>query len=268
MNEFEERVQRTWTKLLLDMGNKQAAAMAIDSQITVVNWETIWLTSTQTNRDFQGKYFTVQAFVPTSAWLLVNADDHLKSTLLRTLEDILTGRSIIFEGEEWFAHRVEVQLGVQLVDFEVEWEQVVRKLIAQKGVSNQGLVSEKASARRNAEPLIYNELKFASQSEIRIAQEFERRGTLFFPLAVAVRYSTGNYYQDHREIDFLVCQDGVWGVLEVSYHPDRYELDSEKTLWLKEAGVLCVEHHSAERCYNHTSEVVDSFLSVLAKHKR
>ena len=45
----------------------------------------------------------------------------------------------------------------------------------------------------------YNEMKFASQSEIRIAQELERRKVLFFPLALAVRADTGDLYQDHRE---------------------------------------------------------------------
>jgi hypothetical protein len=115
---------------------------------------------------------------------------------------------------------------------------------------------------------VYNEMKFASQSEIRIAQEFENRKVLFFPLAVAVRAETGSSYQDHREVDFLVCLNGTWGILEVSYHPDRFEKDAEKDSWFKKSGVLCVQHYTAERCYQRPGEVVSEFLEILSKHKR
>jgi hypothetical protein len=118
------------------------------------------------------------------------------------------------------------------------------------------------------QPYVYNEMKFASQSEIRIAQEFEARYILFFPLPLAVRSETGNFFEDHREVDFLVCNDGTWGILEVSYHPDRFEKDAEKDTWFKKSGILCVQHYSAERCYNNAKEVVDEFLGILAKHKR
>ena len=149
-------------------------------------------------------------------------------------------------------------------------------------------------------------MRFASRSEIRIAQELEERRVLFFPLPLAVRTDTGALYEDHREPDFLVCQDGVWGILEVAYHPDRYEKDSEKDIWFKKSGILYTQHYkqrldnlrrkdalrgaatteisvrlgsysashfegsayTAERCYNHPSEVVDEFLQLLAKHKR
>jgi hypothetical protein len=185
--------------------------------------------------------------------------------------DVLSNREVVFQ-RRWegtaTVNRVAVSLGLRLLDIELGWEQVVRSLIVETGINNQGLVSEKVAARDRKAPLLYNELKFASQSEIRIAQELERRQVLFFPLAVAVRYDTGIFYKDNREVDFLVCQDGVWGILEVSYHPDRYEKDAEKTQWFKDAGVLCVEHNSSERCYNNPSEVVDKFLSTLSKYKR
>jgi hypothetical protein len=111
-------------------------------------------------------------------------------------------------------------------------------------------------------------MKLASQSEIRIAQELESRKVLFFPLPLAVRAETGNFYEDPREVDFLICQDGTWGNLEVSFHPDRYEKDSEKDSWFKKSGILCIQHYSAERCYNSPSNVVEEFLAILAKHKR
>jgi len=110
-------------------------------------------------------------------------------------------------------------------------------------------------------------MKFASQSEIRIAQELERRKILFFPLPLAVRADTGTY-QDRREPDFLICDDGAWGILEVAYHLDRYEEDKEKDAWFKQAGILCVEHYTAERCYKESGKVVDEFLGILVRFKR
>ena len=144
---------------------------------------------------------------------------------------------------------------------------LIKEQIVNAKDSNQGLISEKVFARKRKQVYQYNELKFASQSEIRIAQELEKRNALFFPLAVAVRNDTGNLFEDHREIDFLICQNGQWGILEVSYHPDRFEKDAEKDYWFKKSGILCIQHYTAERCYNQSGDVIDEFLDVLKKHK-
>ena len=55
----------------------------------------------------------------------------------------------------------------------------------------------------------------------------------------------------------MICRNGAWGILEVAYHPDRYEKDSEKDYWLKKEGILCVQHYTAERCYKESEKVVD-----------
>jgi len=141
-------------------------------------------------------------------------------------------------------------------------------LIVNAKDSNQAIVTEKVFSREKKQVYLYNEMKFASQAEIRIAQEFERRKILFFPLPLAVRNDTGNLFEDHREVDFLVCHDGIWGILEVSYHPDRFEKDAEKDSWFKDSGILCIQHSTAERCYNQPSAVVNEFLKILAKYKR
>jgi hypothetical protein len=90
-----------------------------------------------------------------------------------------------------------------------------------------------------------------------------RRRLKYLPMS-----DTGAPYLDHREPDFLICHDGVWGILEVAFHPGRYEKDAEKDIWFKKSGILCIQHYTAERCYNYPSEVVDGFLQILAKHKR
>lgn len=185
----------------------------------------------------------------------------LRAAVARAAENQFTSN----EGEPYSP---EVKFKIRLTIPDAEWEARTKVLLMQGKETNQGAISELVKQRRGKQMLTYHELKFASASEIRIAQELERRGVLFFPLAVGVVSETGVGYKDRREVDFLVCQDGAFGVLEVSYHPNRYEQDSEKNAWIKRHGVLCVEHYSADRCYNRSSEVVDEFLSVLARHKR
>jgi hypothetical protein len=54
----------------------------------------------------------------------------------------------------------------------------------------------------------------------------------------------------------------------VSYHPDRYERDAEKDVWFKRSGLLCIQHYTAERCYNDAPRVVEEFLQILKKYER
>lgn len=185
----------------------------------------------------------------------------LREAVARAAENQFTS----YEGEPY---NPEIKFKIRLSMPDAEWESRTKVLLTQGKETNQGAISELVKQRRGEQMLTYHELKFASASEIRIAQELERRGVLFFPLAVGVVSETGEGYKDRREVDFLVCQDGAFGVLEVSYHPNRYEQDSEKNAWIKRHGVLCVEHYSAERCYNQSSDVVSEFLAVLARHKR
>ena len=156
---------------------------------------------------------------------------------------------------------MRIEFRIKLLDVEENWQQKVKELIVNAKDSNQAIVTEKVFARdNNKNVLLYNEMKFGSQAEIRIAQEFERRQVLFFPLPLAVRRNTGQFYLDHREPDFLICNDGVWGILEVSHHlSERYEKDVEKDAWFKQSGILCIEHRTADRCRNQPSEVVTSF---------
>ena len=133
-----------------------------------------------------------------------------------------------------------------------------------------GAITEIVFAREKKDPILYNGLKFASQTEVRIAQELILRKVLFFPLAVGVRAETGQQYKDQREVDFLICDNGIWGILEISgpSHNGRLADDAEKDSWLKKSGILCIEHRTAEQCYANPKKVTDEFLSVLAKHKR
>ena len=159
-------------------------------------------------------------------------------------------------------------LHLMLMPVEDDWKGVVRDMIVNSKGTNQSVISKLMAERDRRKLITYNEASYASQSEVRITQEFEPRQVLFFPLAMGIRADTGENWRDHREADFLVCNKGTWGILEVSYHPDRFEKDAEKDAWWKKSGILCVQHYSAERCFRESARVVDEFLTILAKHKR
>lgn len=272
---FEEKVHRTWAQLLAEYDvSREAASIAIDSSLTIHRdgWHE---TYDSNGHRANVNDFHVQIAIPPAHYGFVKGSDQMRSIMERGIQSLLVNRAIPFY--DWNGNcELEVCDGdlrftyvVNLLEVETGWQQVVRELIAKgKAVNNQGRITSKIFERDNRSVLEHNEMLFASQSEIRIAQELEQRGILFFPLPMAIRHDTGNFYQDHREPDFLVCDEGAWGILEVSFHEGRYEKDSEKTAWFKRSGILCVEHYTAERCYNHPGEVVDQFLSVLAQYKK
>lgn len=235
----------------MEGGRHEVAALLVDAEVSQ-EWE---------------NYEPVVAIhLPSSAFLIVQTDPSIQQTIQRSLNLVARGYINDQNGNE--LDEVPIRYRVLLLDLEEDWRAVVRNLIVNAKDPNQGLITEKVFRRDQKQTLVYNEMKFASQAEIRIAQELERRKVLFFPLPLAVRSETGILHKDHREVDFLVCDEGVWGILEVSYHPNRYEQDAEKDMWFKKSGVLYVQHYTAERRYKQSEEVVVEFLEVLAKHKR
>jgi hypothetical protein len=216
---------------------------------------------------FQGPLLGVYLDIPVSAYSLIASDASLQELLRRAFRAVghgwCTSQQQHEDTENYF-----VELRMQLLNVEEGWQKVVRNQIANAKGSNQALITEKLATERGRPELTWNELRYASKSEVRIAQALEDKKVLFFPLAVGVRADTGTNYKDHREVDFLICNDGVWGVLEVSYHPGRYEQDKEKDSWFKRSGILCIEHYTAEQCYQYTEKVVNEFLEHLAKYKR
>lgn len=207
---------------------------------------------------------SVSVYLPLSSYTLLGKDEVAKEILTEKFK-------FVAEGHIWYnMEKFPLHFRVKLLEVEEDWQKTIKYLIAQSKELNQAVVSEKIGMREGREPAVYtyNEMKFASKSEIRIAQELEQAGVLFFPLPLAVRNETGKNYLDHREVDFLVCVDGTWGVLEVAHHPDRYEKDAEKHAWLQKSGILCVVHRPAEKCYNQPRAVVTEFLEILAKYKK
>jgi hypothetical protein len=251
MTDIETKIHRTWIQLLLESGNNEIAAAALDADITEL---------------FAGyDAYGLSIDLPPSSFGLVESDQRLKEILCKTLMRVANGYISDQNGNE--IENLEIKIRLKLLEVEENWKNIVRDLIVNSKSCNQARISEIIFVREKKKLFTYNEVKYASQSEIRIAQELENKKVLFFPLALAVRFDTGKNYLDHREVDFLICQDGIWGILEVSFHPNRYEKDSEKDTWFKKSGILCIQHYTSERCYQSPCNVVEEFLEILSKHK-
>ena len=257
MDYLEAELQRTWVQLLLENNYNEIAAMALDTDI-----ERLYKTYEDEARGWMQYYYGIAFIIPASSYALVNNDDLIKNLMERAIRAVSVGHINAAPEELEFEYRVK------LIEPEEDWREVVRELITHKTHPNQGIVTEKVFLRKGKAPIVYNEMNFASKTEVRIAQELEEHSILFFPLALAVRAETSILWKDHREVDFLICDEGVWGILEIAHHPDRYEVDKEKDFWFKKSGILCVEHYTAKKAYKSPAMVVDEFLETLAKFKR
>ncbi len=242
----------SWVTSLIDTNHRELAALIIDGSLDIQFWE---------------RSVDVIVNLPADALAYFETNEEAWSTAENLLCRFLDNR---FNGEEGMPIRREfigVWTRIALAPVDPNWREVARDLIAKSKDLNQGVITEKVMRREGKAPIVYNEMKFASKSEVRVAQELEGRGILFFPLPLAVRGSTGRGFQDRREVDFLICHHGKWGILEIAYHLKRYEQDAEKAQWFKDSGITCVEHFTAEKAYNNPAEVITTFLKNLALHK-
>jgi hypothetical protein len=113
----------------------------------------------------------------------------------------------------------------------------------------------------------WDELRFRSRSEIQVYKALKKRNILFFANATAV---LGGKNKDvKKEPDFLICQNGKWGILEVMgdlYHtPTNAMDDHDRARLFKDYGVSCIEFYDAKKCYTTPEEVVADFLDRLSK---
>lgn len=128
----------------------------------------------------------------------------------------------------------------------------------ESSLSNSALLGSKGTIEHDG-------LRFRSRSEIKLYEALKKRHVLFFANATAVLGSK----DVKREPDFLVCQNGKWGILEVmgeQYHPSTTAMrDHDRARLFKDYGLFYIEFYDAARCYNKPDEVVDDFLQRLSK---
>lgn len=138
-------------------------------------------------------------------------------------------------------------------DIQIPQERVATFQSEQTQPHNQGLGA----------PHNWQNLNFRSKSEIKIAEVLDKRGILFFP-NVRGRVSSDDRMVT-REIDFLICHEGKWGILECDgkkYHQTAADDHGRDRDW-RIYGIRCIERFSSDECYNYPEKVVDKFLDLL-----
>lgn len=186
MDEQEQQLHRTWVQLILDNGYRDVAAIAIDCELEL---KCYWA------ENFGESYrvdIGITIDVPSEMYVHVKNNEKTKNLMERSLLAVCDGR--IEFTDQGKKVKDPVTYRVKLLEVDGEWKNATRSLILGDGISNQGEVTQLMFAKRNKTPYIYNEMRFASQSEIRIAQELESKKVLFFPLPLAVRAETGRFF--------------------------------------------------------------------------
>ncbi|WP_242038986.1 pentapeptide repeat-containing protein [Anabaena lutea] len=110
----------------------------------------------------------------------------------------------------------------------------------------------------------WENLRFRSKTEIKIAEALDRTGVLFVPNSLARLTTTKG--RENKEADFLICYKGKWGVLEVDgpFHTaERRVEEQERERIFKKNGIKVVERFDSERCYNNPDEVVQEFFNMI-----
>jgi hypothetical protein len=115
----------------------------------------------------------------------------------------------------------------------------------------------------------WQNLSFSSVSEVKIAQALDRVGVLFFPNCRGRLTTTEG--RRNRECDFLICYEGIWGILEVDgepYHPaSRAAEDHKRDGFFLDHGVWVYRFDSND-CFKCPDSVVRRFLERLKRlHK-
>jgi hypothetical protein len=154
---------------------------------------------------------------------------------------------------------VEIDARAELINVDTDWR---TQLLAEEET---GQITNQNPYRK--EPIIWQGMKFDGEGEVKIAQELDRVGVMFFPTCLA-RVGPPNNRQ-RRIPDFLICYKGKWGVLEIDgkkYHtPENATADHDRRRLIEQhGGIAWFDRYAYSRCMNEPQEVVKEFLSILA----
>jgi hypothetical protein len=113
--------------------------------------------------------------------------------------------------------------------------------------------------------VLWENLRFRSQTEAKIAQALDRAGAAFWPNCRA-RVGEGKHRQN-LEADFLVLWNGRYGILEIDgepwHPPERRAAEQVRDRVWQRHGVKLVQHYDSKRAYSQPDGVVRDFLKLL-----
>lgn len=155
--------------------------------------------------------------------------------------------------ERWVS---SVDLALKRGEAREGWDEGVRRYLAGDAPNNQGAAG--------ASPILDEmALRYKSHAEVAISKALRRAKVMYFPLPVAV--ITVGVRSHKREPDFLICDAGRWGVLEVQgdeYHKSA-TADHERAELLQRHGIKYVRFYGSQACHTDPDGVVRKFLEWL-----
>lgn len=230
-------------RYLIDGGEDEAASVLLSCSLCVYN-------SGDTSFCGDEIHYAVHIELtgPRAAFeILKQSENPITSAIQGAFEAILPNDRYI---KHFTAH-------AELTNIDPYWREELLEIARGKGVHNQAVDDVKARSWMN--------LRFRSQSEVRIAQALDQKNVLFLPNCRGRLGEHGN--RSNKEADLVVCHNGKWGILEVDgepFHPpSRTVHDHERDRLFRRHGIRVVEHFDADRCYQNPDEVVTEFLKIL-----
>ncbi len=139
---------------------------------------------------------------------------------------------------------------------EIQFENLVEKQVERRLINNQGIKAKKST---------WEGLRFRSEPERLIAKTLDEMGIMFFPLPSG-RVMTEEGMKT-REVDFLICSQGLWGILECDgemWHPSAAK-DHKRDNDYKRHGLWFIQRFTGKECKAHPDKVVQQFLDMLHK---
>jgi hypothetical protein len=155
---------------------------------------------------------------------------------------------------------VDFRVSVKFADIQLGWREQLLEEVHGRRVHNQGV------AIQGSEIIEWGNMRFRSQTEVRVAKALDTVGVLFLPNCL-VRLNKGNT-RITQESDFLVCQNGKWGILEADGGPYHQQAarDHDRDRLFRQHGIKVIERFTAEECYNDAPGVVRKFLTLLERN--
>lgn len=149
---------------------------------------------------------------------------------------------------------IDLEPRMQIVEPYIGWREEFGQQASGRGITNQG-------AGKSPAPLRWMHNSFRTQGEIALAKAFERANVLFLPLPRAA-IGVNPDLRTMVEPDFVICDRGKWGVLEVdgSSHEGRKAQDAEKDRLYHAHGIAVVRRYTEEQVRDHPDAVVAEFL--------
>lgn len=243
---YLDRLQANAVRFLLDGGENEAASILLSC--------TFKMSHEDISPEAELTGFELDLFCPRSIYdrLLHPELTEIPNSTLRAIRAAAPDYPIITK---------IVPKYQRVLKLDENWRDELADAAQGKRVSNQ--VPDQAKVVQT-----WNNLRFRSVSEVRIAEALDKAGALFFPNC-RCRLTTLNGERKNVEPDFLVIYQGKWGILEVDgepFHPpSRTVQDHERDRLFINYRILVVQHFDAEECFENADGVVKRFLDLLKK---